>query len=484
MKEIQNKYLQYKIRMMLFYKRLLIISIFFMLHNTNVLFSQVFSAKKDSIKTIVWNQHLNKVYTTGVKRGVGVFNNSMRINYRVNKVNKFYIELDEPTLVYQAKKTRGWGFVQFPRLFKNDDEKLAVVWNMNEDDILAKPKKKWKYSKNAGKTWFFRHKESPYDKGVLLSDNSRLKLYSNKYKEAELNTTAIEYNSNTFNTETSQANREKEALFKFYKLESLESRFTNFNQVKSYKDSIVLISSPVKYLPNTLKYSYKGVFPNQLWGKMAKVNNCTLITCQYPYFKNNGDKKINSSGVAFFESKDNGGSWKQISDIPFYVNEVYDKENKLDRTYLGYTEPIFQVLKNNKIVCILRSSPTYKEAPMYMTVSSDLGRTWSKPKAITNNGVLPQLLLLENDMLVLSYGRPGVQVRFLDTKEDNLVWSDLIEMLRFKNLKGQVSCGYTNLLATSENSFLIVYSDFRSRDENNNLRKSIFIRNIEVVKCN
>jgi hypothetical protein len=64
----------------------------------------------------------------------------------------------------------------------------------------------------------------------------------------------------------------------------------------------------------------------------------------------------------------------------------------------------------------------------------------------------------------LSYRKSDLQIRFLDTNENNIVWSDPIEMLRFKKLKGQLSCGYTNLLATLDNSFLITYSDFRRRD--------------------
>jgi len=51
-------------------------------------------------------------------------------------------------------------------------------------------------------------------------------------------------------------------------------------------------------------------------------------------------------------------------------------------------------------------------------------------------------------------------------------------------LKGQVSCGYTNLLAIDENKFLIVYSDFRSRDAANNPRKAIVTREITVTKTN
>jgi hypothetical protein len=79
----------------------------------------------------------------------------MIINYRKNKINKSHIEIDKLVYVYQAKETMPSGFVQFPRLFRNNTEKLAVVWNMHEDDIRAKPKNRVKYFKDLGRTWFF-----------------------------------------------------------------------------------------------------------------------------------------------------------------------------------------------------------------------------------------------------------------------------------------------------------------------------------------
>jgi len=40
-------------------------------------------------------------------------------------------------------------------------------------------------------------------------------------------------------------------------------------------------------------------------------------------------------------------------------------------------------------------------------------------------------------------------------------WTDPFEMLPFGNEKDQVSCGYTELLATGRDRFLLIYFDFR-----------------------
>jgi hypothetical protein len=108
-----------------------------------------------------------------------------------------------------------------------------------------------------------------------------------------------------------------------------------------------------------------------LWAKVVKLNDGILLMCQYAYFDENENGEIGLSGVGFYQSKDDSVSWAQISSIPFYVDNLYDGDNSVKRTFLGYTGPIFQVLKNNKVLCILRSFPTYKEALMYMAVSND-----------------------------------------------------------------------------------------------------------------
>lgn len=459
----------------------LFISFFFLLLCSLQTSCQATLVKKNKPKEIVWNQHVNKVYKEGIKFGIKIYDKPYIINYRNNNVKQAVITVDEPTLVYRAKKEYGWGFVQFPRLFEVGN-KFAVKWNMHKDDITAKPKHIWKYSKDKGKSWNFNHKNRPYDKGVLLTDSSSLKLFSKKYDKNKLLTKGFKLDKkNAYTKEISSENIKEFNDVVFYDYKKLNDSLLAFNSVTTTKKGKVIKNqSPVKYLKNTVKHSYKGIYSNQLWGKMTRLQNGDLLTCQYPYFSKDEYGKINMSGVAFFKSTDNGGSWNQISQIPFFIDKELDKDNKKYRTFIGYSEPTFQVLDDKKVICILRSSPTYKEAPMYMSVSNDLGGSWSKPKAITNNGVLPQLLLLDNGVLVLSYGRPGVQVRFLNTNDTSLEWSDPIELLRVKGLRGQVSCGYTSMLPLSEDKFLIVYSDFRSRDDQGIPRKAILSREISI----
>jgi len=117
--------------------------------------------------------------------------------------------------------------------------------------------------------------------------------------------------------------------------------------------------------------------------------------------------------------------------------------------------------------------------------------------AVAPFGVFPRLLHLDNGVLVLASGRPCVQIRFsFDGKGEK--WTDPFEMLPFdddefmdtysersvllSNKKLRDSCGYTGLLATGPDSFLVIYSDFNYLNENNEVRKAIKVREIKVSK--
>lgn len=380
--------------------------------------------EEDSLRSFVWNEHRNKVYKEGMKRGVGVFDDAAEIIYNRRKTPLFNVRLEKPKIVYQAKEKKSWGHVQFPRIFRQDDKKIAVVWSLNDDDITAKAKRGWKYSNDNGESWFFRWKERPIDKGLKLSNGDYLKLTSINYKS-----TLVTKNIKSIISKDSNN-------FKFYKAEDINKKFINFNVFRNFKGGGTKKEiANVIYFPGTLKHSSKGVFPNQLWGDVKELPNGRLLTCQYPYFYDNNDE-VNQSGVAFFESKDEGESWEQISFIPFYIDQNLDEDNNLLREFMGFTEPTFELLDDKRIVCIMRSAPGYRVAPMYTSISDDLGKTWSDPKPITNNGVLPQLLKLKNGVLVLSYGRPGVQIRFAIPNNNNnkIEWSDPFEMLRYEGL--------------------------------------------------
>jgi hypothetical protein len=124
--------------------------------------------------------------------------------------------------------------------------------------------------------------------------------------------------------------------------------------------------------------------------------------------------------------------------------------------------------------------------PMYLSRSADSGKSWSKPLVFNKEfGVLPGILRLTNGALILSYGRPGVEVRF--SGDNGSTWTEphiLVPTARTaredRKKAMEDSCGYTSLLPLGPDKCLIAYSHFHYPDRNGQERKTILTREIQV----
>lgn len=390
----------------------------------------------------------------------------------VKRRNKIigYIELSEPVMVAQAEKEEEWGFFQFPNISKTENEDLVVTWHMKEDTYESYGKSPSRYyapmiSKDKGQTWAAKESTSylineGYD--CLLSDSSTLRVNTPPAKDIS------EYTS--FPKEVF-----RKGSYVFYEHNSVPSDLQgvylysidknhHFNSIHAKLDD-----------PELLRYAIDGKMPIVWWGNIRQLSDNSLLAGVYPgkYL----DKATNdvNSGISFYTSYDFGKTWQIKGRIPFRADGIADK--------LGdscYEEPTFEVLKDGKLLCVMR---TGSYSPMYKSFSSDRGRTWSIPVPFTPNGVLPWLKILNNGVLVLVSGRPGVQIRFsMDGTGRN--WTSPIDMLPFMNSDGSymrdVSCGYTSIIGTDDNSFYLVYSDFYTTNIYGQKRKAIMFRRIKV----
>jgi len=229
--------------------------------------------------------------------------------------------------------------------------------------------------------------------------------------------------------------------------------------------------------PELLRYSLFGLLPVVWWGDLRLAADGSIIAGMYPGYtlSPTGAKNLRMN-VSFYRSTDEGHSWKLQGRI-YYQPDA--KTDPLAAKRAGYTEPAFEILADGTFLCVLRTTDGAGNGPLYTSRSQDQGVTWSKPEAITNTGVLPRLLRLSNGVIVLSAGRPGVQLRF-NTDGQGKRWTEPFELLPYKDSTDQVTCGLTGLLATGPNRFLVVYSDLK-HPEGNELRKAIIAREVIVA---
>ena len=72
-------------------------------------------------------------------------------------------------------------------------------------------------------------------------------------------------------------------------------------------------------------------------------------------------------------------------------------------------------VRDGSLLCVMRISSSL---PLYQSRSKDQGKTWSKPaplpglSAVAAESVCPELLLLRNGVLALTYGRPYDRIAF------------------------------------------------------------------------
>ena len=138
---------------------------------------------------------------------------------------------------------------------------------------------------------------------------------------------------------------------------------------------------------------------------------------------------------------------------------------------------------------------------MYRTRSTDGGKTWTKPEKFCPFGVLPQLVTLGNGITVLSYGRPGVHLMFSNDPEGKK-WEQPVHLVvesfertgitgegygfqKGETPKGRPkrtrTSGYTSMIPTGKDSFIIVYDQFDYPNKEGEPRKTILVRKFTVA---
>ena len=403
------------------------------------------------------------------------------VDYKRNGKAAFKIELKEPDVIVVADKPQGWGYYQFPTISRLKDGALHAEWSLHLDAIQS-------YGLNEvgsaistdGKTWQPGVPDSSRITGYTLPGGDMIKVsdpvpvkVSELKMPAPLGKTDFKY---------------RKTNFTFYRIHDLpEGRNGVYIKRLTKGQSQWKLEQASLYDPQGVRHSSKDLVPVVWWGDIHTMTDGSLLAGIYPgyYIKDNGevDKQI---GVVFYRSTDDGRSWKIQSRIPFTPDTSIDSMAK-DR--IGFTEPAYEVLSDGSLLCVIRSADGdgvtngVGNGPMYASRSTDMGKTWTKPEVIAPAGALPRLLRLENGVTVLSAGRPGIQLRFSKTGLNDS-WTDPFEMLPYDSHSLQeqylVTCGYTGLLATGPNRFLMIYSDFRHKNAANENRKAIKVREVIV----
>lgn len=386
------------------------------------------------------------------------------------------VELGEPQKLVQANQWVRWGYYQFPRIFRAENNNIIVYWQMKIDSHTTYGIEGYDYrmSRDEGITWepldkeYYRRERDriEFENGDVLQEYTPESKSISDYPEfpAPVNSTPIASSYNFY--------LESECP------EELRGVYLSYWNRQTGESSIIHGSLND---PGYLRYAVDGMMPVVWWGNIKQLKGGELVTGVYPGIYQNSSGTVLRGGVSFYKSSNKGLHWDVIGKIP-----CYRKGESGDFAYdgkEGFSEPTFEILKDSTFICVMR---TGSGLPMYRSFSKDKGKTWTEPEPFTPNGVRPHLMLLGNGVLVLVSGRPGMQIR-LNIDGDGQTWTEPIDMMPFVKEDGtyiqDVSCGYPSILRVDDNTFYMVYSDFFTNGVlGSEEKKAIYFRTVKIKR--
>ena len=212
--------------------------------------------------------------------------------------------------------------------------------------------------------------------------------------------------------------------------------------------SQVSTSTSTIFLPNAARQDRWGGGFWPIWdkGKMIQLDNGDLLANMYGDLL--GDTQYRTM---LMHSTDQGQSWQYRSTVAYSAT---DPNPELPGQYVGYCESSITLLANGQLLAMMRTQgsafPPYR--PMYVAWSDDLGLTWTEPEPTSPHllNVSPTALTLDNGVVAVAYGRPGIHVAF--STDNGHSWSDIETF----STMGTEILGYADMVKVGPNELLMM----------------------------
>lgn len=381
------------------------------------------------------------------------------------------VTVSDPVVVAEAPVgERRWGRYQFPSLDRLVDGRIALSFHVNEDSAHAYGRRPSEpdrgVSADGGKSWTLVH-SLERTAGLLLPNGDRLIAGRPDVTPPAIPVAELRL-PDPVGTIVGTYGR---LPYTFYRHDALPEALQGVPMARLAPGKTEWKIERARLLdPGFQRYTIQEVFPLVWWGDLNLAEDGSILAVVYP--------RSIEGDVACHRSTDHGRSWRLQGRIAYEPDAGADPQAR-GRTQ-GFTEPGSVLLADGSLLVMLRTTDGLGVGPLYSSRSTDLGKTWSKPAVVNASGVMPRLHRLGNGVLVLSYGRPGAEMRFSFDGRGGL-WSDPFKLVPLSSADIQAdSCGYTSLLPLSANSFLVAYSWFRRPGSDGAPRKALLVRHVTV----
>lgn len=380
-------------------------------------------------------------------------------------------DISEPILVAEAPAGENrWGRYQFPTLDRMLDGRIALTFHVNEDSATAygKPSEHPNrgLSSDDGATWTLERATEP-TAGLLLPNGDRIRAGTAEVTPPSIPVKALSLPQPVGTVIGTYG----QLPYTYYRHHELPAALQGVPLARRARGASAWTAERARLNdPGFQRYTIQEVFPVVWWGDLNLAADGSILAVVYP--------RSQAGDVACHRSTDFGHSWHLQGHIAYTPDTRADRHAH-HRSH-GFTEPGSALLADGSLLVMLRTTDGLGVGPLYASSSTDMGKTWSAPAVVHPSGVMPRLLQLGNGVLVLSYGRPGVDLRF-SVDGTGSVWSEPLSLVPLTSTDIQAdSCGYTSLLPLTPNSFLIAYSWFKRPGTDGQPHKAVLVRRVTL----
>ena len=422
------------------------------------------------------------------------------------------VSMGEDVLVYSPPVNEGtmkWGVYAIPRMWREKDGSLVIRFNGEKDsgdvDNMKIVPNKYFVSQDDGLSWI------EVDDGDEKYDISILNGIENPY--TKINGKLVAFREKPNRKEIKNITYQKEfiyptgeAIVRSYRYGDIPDECKGIEIIEynkcleetlisdvniDFPDREILINAK----GNTGNFVYvdcvekvkQSIFKNPYLCSVISVDNGTMLAVSCGQ---NRDVSDRYSGVAYLMASEDGGhTWVKRG--------VIAESTELPHGYTGDGHEVsMSYTKDGVLICAMRMDVSTKKEPYgtAVAISKDKGFTWSEPLIVTDASVTPHIICLENGIVVLVYGRPGVHFKYsIDNGE---TWSEDISIIgktlsEYRKegrddyeIKYRDTVSYSNTFVDYKggNEFLILYNNLKYDEGDGVHHKAAFVRKISIEK--
>lgn len=430
--------------------------------------------------------------------------------------DKLTVTIGEARLIVHGPAEESpWGKYQFPDMWRGCDGNLYLCVNMGHDcDIGEREESLWFRSSNHGSSWDriaqklvdLRPDITELPNGSAISFGRERYVYhwstygpGNKWPKLLPRTWGVTPVADPFFREYSMR---YDGIFRFgdFPAEARQWPCRIRRPDGDWEETHFSVNAPEIHLCGGIRQQHwwdqekrweevEPRLPLPVPIKVTRLADGSLVS---PVAGQHPDVRDRRVAVTYcLASIDNGLTWNIRGTVADQID--------LATHGFGGGEQEFVETENGDLLCFMRTMMSAESGVtrfLHVARSSDAGRNWDTPQPLAPVSVTPHATKLENGVLAVIYGRPGVH--FALSADEGVSWptrrtvvgpSEAELLARGHEIKHGVlgdspesSCANTDLVPTGPDRFVIAYSDFQYPHPDGGLCKAVLTREVVVTK--